>query len=112
MMTATPEIGTLDELKDYLQTAIMLEHATLPADLCAWWSLDDSKPGNDAIAKIIRGIALQEMLHMGLACNLLKAIGGTPKINAPDFVPRFPDYLPGVNLAEPVDLRPLSMERV
>ena len=36
------------------------------------------------------------MLHMGLACNMLASIGGTPKIcNPPEFVPKYPGKLPG-----------------
>ena len=112
VMATIPDITTLDDLKEYLQTAIMLEHATLPPYLCAMWSVQTSTPANNAIVAIIRGIVFQEMLHMGMACNLLLAVGGKPKINTPGFVLQFPDYLPGVQLMEKVDLRPLSMDRV
>jgi hypothetical protein len=29
---------------------------------------------------LIESVALEEMLHMGLVCNMLMAIGGTPQI--------------------------------
>jgi hypothetical protein len=34
------------------------------------------------------------MLHMTIASNILIAIGGHPAINAPDFIPKYPDRLP------------------
>lgn len=82
-------------LQSALETAIELELATLPPYLCAWWSIikdsPDSPPSNKIAADIIFGIILEEMLHMGLACNLLVSIGGKPKITTP----RYPGYLPG-----------------
>jgi hypothetical protein len=78
-------------LKESLQCAVVLEHATLPPYLCAMWSIQDVT--HEAF-DIIRGIVLQEMLHMGLACNLLAAIGGSPEISGPDFVPKYPGPLP------------------
>jgi hypothetical protein len=110
LMTTIPEISTLAELQEYLQTAIALEHYTLPPYLCAMWSLKDGAGSNDQITEILLEIVWQEMLHMALACNLLKAAGGHPRINTA--VPVFPDYLPGVQLSQPVDLRPISKERV
>ena len=32
---------------------------------------------------------------MAIDCNILNAIGGTPKIDDPCFVPRYPGHLPG-----------------
>jgi hypothetical protein len=79
-------------LKEALQNAVRLELATIPPYLCAWWSVvDEGHPAADTI----RGIALEEMLHMGLACNMLNTIGGTPRIDTPDAVPTYPGELPG-----------------
>lgn len=81
-----------DELAFYLQNAIELEHSTIPPYLTALFSL---KPGtNDAIASRIRGIVIEEMLHMCIASNILVAIGGAPAINAARFVPAYPGPLP------------------
>lgn len=64
-------------LKDALQTAIQLEFSTIPLYLCAAWSImDTANPDRHTIL----GIVKDEMLHMGLACNMLSAIGGTPDI--------------------------------
>jgi hypothetical protein len=80
------------ELYPWLQSAIELEHSTIPPYLTAMFSL---KPGaNDPIAQLIRSIVVQEMLHMTIAGNILIAVGGSPSINTPSFVPQYPGPLP------------------
>ena len=80
------------ELYPWLQSAIELEHSTIPPYLTAMFSL---KPGtNDDIARLIRSIVVQEMLHMTIVGNILIAIGGSPSINTPSFVPHYPGPLP------------------
>src|SRR5437870_2800461 len=80
-----------------LQEAIQLEWSTIPPYLCAMWSIKVG-PGipaaNTTTRNEIRGIIDQEMLHMGLACNLLAGIGGTPNIYSENFVPHYPTELP------------------
>ncbi len=47
------------------------------------------------MARSIREIVQEEMLHMALDCNMLAAIGGTPRICRPaTFVPTYPGHLP------------------
>lgn len=76
-----------------LQQAIELEHATIPTYLYALYSL---KPGaNVEAASIVRSVVLEEMTHMALSCNILNALDGSPKIDDPCFVPRYPGKLPG-----------------
>jgi hypothetical protein len=83
---------TGDELGIYLQNAVELEHSTIPPYLTALFSL---RPGtNTEIANHIRGIVIEEMLHMTIAANILIAIGGSPSINRSDFVPKYPGPLP------------------
>ena len=79
-------------LKEALQWAVELEFATIPVYLSGMWSIKTPTPDdpNSAYA-LIRGVVLEEMLHMGLACNMLTAIGGIPQITAPSF----PGPLPG-----------------
>jgi len=80
------------DLHRYLQSAVELEHSTIPPYLTALFSL---KPGtNDSIARMIRSIVVEEMLHLSIAANILVAIGGRPQINTPDFVPKYPGPLP------------------
>lgn len=75
-----------------LQMAIKLEHATLPPYLCAIWSIKNT---GDPVHDTIRKIVVDEMFHMGLACNLLTTIGGTPILHDPQFIPKYPGRLPG-----------------
>lgn len=85
-------IATLADLREHLQWAIQLEHATLPPYLCALYSI---KPGQNLEAfEVIESVFIEEMLHMTLAANLLNAVGGSPVLDAPDFIARYPTYLP------------------
>jgi len=95
----------LDWLKSALQTAAALEHATMPYYLAATYSLEVQ---SYTAYNLLRSVAMEEMVHMAIACNILAALGGTPKIKG--LAPAFPGYgLPGG--AEPdlyVCLAPLS----
>lgn len=101
----------LDGLRTALQAAMELEHATLPPYLYALYSI---RPGfNVAIARTLKSVVLQEMLHLSLCCNVLNAIGGTPLLNGPKFIPSYPGTLPGgVEDGLVVPLAPLSRELV
>lgn len=80
------------DLYEYLQSAIELEHATIPLYLTAVFSI---KPGFNREARaIITSVANQEMLHMSIAANVLNAIGGNPVMDQPGFIPLFPGPLP------------------
>jgi hypothetical protein len=80
-------------LKKTLQAAISLEFATIPPYLCALWSIKNDRHD---VARSIREVIQEEMLHMALACNMLTSLGGTPKICEPTrFVPKYPGKLPG-----------------
>jgi Ferritin-like len=51
------------------------------------------------------------MLHMGLACNMLAGIGGTPNIYSANFAPKYPGPLPGhVNPKLTIGLAGLSKD--
>ncbi|MCE3604734.1 ferritin-like protein [Massilia sp. P8910] len=81
----------LDSLKAGLELAAQLEFATVPPYLVALWSvIDESHP----VARSLRAIVHEEMLHMALANNMLSAIGGTPRLTGPTH-PRYPAALPG-----------------
>ncbi|MEV4443768.1 ferritin-like protein [Streptomyces sp. NPDC049577] len=43
----------------------------------------------------IKEIVFDEMSHLGLACNMLTTIGGTPRLADADVVPKYPGPLPG-----------------
>ena len=91
-----------------LQSAVELEHSTIPPYLYALYSLDADL--NSEIAAILSSVVVEEMLHMTLAANVLNAIGGSPVIDTPTFIPTYPGPLPGgVQSDLTVHLAPFSM---
>jgi rubrerythrin len=98
-------------LRRALQQALMLEHATIPTYLYALYSLQAGRNGE--IRRLITSIVIEEMSHMALAANLLNAIGGSPRIDAPEFLPTYPGPLPGgVEDQLVVGLEPFSLDVV
>jgi len=86
-----PSPRPLELLKQALRVAIRLEFATIPPYLTALWSIiDQAHP----VAKVIRAVAHEEMLHVALLCNFLSALGEQPVL-AGDVVPHYPGSLPG-----------------
>lgn len=88
LMAVPVDSRDLSWLQESLQAAVELEFATLPVYLSGMWSIKDQ---NSEAYKLINSVVLEEMLHMGFACNMLTAVGGTPKIVAPTY----PGHLPG-----------------
>lgn len=86
---------TVAELQSALQLAVELELSTLPPYLCGMWSIDvQGDPGDpDGVARLINSVILEEMLHLGLACNMLVAVGGSPSLGPS--APTYPGPLPG-----------------
>ncbi|MFC7040720.1 ferritin-like domain-containing protein [Nonomuraea rubra] len=85
-------IDTLDSLRQHLQWAIELEHATLPPYLCALYSLDPER--NPDAVEVVGSVFAEEMLHLALAANLLNAVGGRPRLDMPEMLPAHPRRLP------------------
>jgi hypothetical protein len=103
-------IATLKDLQTHLQTAIEVEHATIPPYLCALYSIKDNT--NLEAARIIKSVVLEEMLHMILAANVLNAIGGHPNLRHSDFVPKYPSFLPHSHEDFRVSLEKLSRDAI
>jgi rubrerythrin len=102
---------TPQAVRDALQNAVELEHATIPLYLYGLYSLQQGK--NVAIAEIIESVVVEEMLHMTLASNVLNAVGGSPQIDQPGFIPTYPGPLPGgVQGGLTVSLAPFSMTQL
>jgi hypothetical protein len=80
-------------LRESLQSALELELSTLPVYLSGMWSIKDQ---SGEVYDLIDSVVREEMLHLGFACNMLKAVGGTPKFVAPVY----PGHLPGGVLPE------------
>ena len=107
---ASPKITTVDELHTYLHAAMQLEHATIPPYLTALYSIH---PGTNSDAyHVIRVVVVEEMLHLTLTANILNAVGGTPDLTGPDFVPVYPAALPDGEKDFTVDLQPFSEHAV
>ena len=80
------------DLHALVADAIRLEFSTIPPYLTAMLSLH---PGaNREIWRTIHDVVIDEMLHMTIACNILNALGGSPALLAPGFLPDYPSRLP------------------
>ena len=99
-------MDTLDDLRRHLQWAIELEHATIPPYMCALYSLDPDR--NPEAVQVIGSVLSEEMLHLALAANLLNAVGGTPKLDAPELLPAYPHPLPHGDRSLHIDLLPFG----
>lgn len=66
---------SIEQLRKDLQTALQLEHSTIPPYLTALASIKFSY--NLEIQNILETIVVQEMMHMALAANILNAVGGS-----------------------------------
>ena len=92
LMAVSEDQRDLNWLKSSLQAALELELSTIPPYLCGLWSVKDD---TDPVGNLIRSVVLEEMLHLGLACNLLTAVGGTPRIHDGFKEIVYPGPLPG-----------------
>lgn len=92
LMQVPAEEHGLEWLRQSLQAAIELEFATIPVYLCGLWSIADQ---SGLVHDAIRGVTIDEMFHFGLACNMLTTIGGNPKLNTADAIPKYRGPLPG-----------------
>ncbi|UBU09109.1 ferritin-like domain-containing protein [Nonomuraea gerenzanensis] len=107
-MSREARIGTLDSLREHLQWAIELEHATLPPYLCALYSLDRER--NPEAAAIVGSVFAEEMLHLALAANLLNAVGGRPRLDTPRMLPPHPRRLPHGDRSLELSLAPFGAQ--
>jgi hypothetical protein len=95
MMVSTGE-RDLAWLQRSLQSAVELEFATLPVYLMGMWSIREQE---GEAYRLIKSVLMEEMLHMGLVCNMIVAIGGTPRIVAPVYPGPVPGgVLPGLEV--------------
>lgn len=94
------------KLYTHLQTAIEIELSTIPVYLYTYYSINrqpqttDSLPNGQALATfankaggLLMSVAVEEMLHMSLSSNILRALGGEPKLYCKSPEP-YPTNLP------------------
>lgn len=101
-------IDTWESLCRHLQIAIELEHSTLPPYLCALYSI--AQGTNEQARCVMQSVALEEMLHLTLAANILNAIGGQPVLDDPRLLPSHPTTLPHSNGSVTLSLLPFSKQ--
>jgi hypothetical protein len=84
-----------------LAEACQLEHMIMCQYLFAEWTLKDKSDGltnaqSEAIERwrgVLRGIAIEEMLHLALVANVMSSIGAAPYFGRPNF-PQRSGYFP------------------
>jgi hypothetical protein len=90
-----------------LAEALQLEHMIMCQYLFAEFSLKDGAADGltpeqagavDRWRQKLRGIAIEEMLHMSLVANLMSAIGAAPQFGRPNFPQRSGYFPAGVQL--------------
>jgi hypothetical protein len=82
------QVQNLAQLHKLLRRALLIEHSTIPPYLTALYSIREGT--NAESVQLIRGVLVEEMLHMILAANVLNAVGGEPAVNDPRFIPTYP----------------------
>jgi hypothetical protein len=101
-------VTTREELMFLLCEASELEHLLMCEYLFAAFSLKErveeglTPEQSEAVRRwerVITGVAVQEMLHLAQASNLLTAIGGMPHFRRPNLPQRAKYYPPEVQLA-------------
>ena len=97
-----------EQLIYLLREAAELEHTIMCEYLFAQWSLKRSVGEGVTEQQLerilawdaaIEGVAIQEMLHLALAVNLLCALGAPPHFHRPNFPILAGWYPPGVQIA-------------
>uniref|UniRef100_A0A1X7V109 Iminophenyl-pyruvate dimer synthase domain-containing protein n=1 Tax=Amphimedon queenslandica TaxID=400682 RepID=A0A1X7V109_AMPQE len=102
-----------ENLREQLQIGLKLELATIPIYITSLYSIGDGC--NTQVYKTIRGILMQEMLHLALVGNIINAMnGGHPIIDSPDVAPKYPSVgLPGcVHPSLNVHLKKISIKHI
>jgi hypothetical protein len=103
MSVAEPKlvVAHREDLWWLLAEACQLEHMIMCQYLFAEWTLKDKSDGltdeqSEAIERwrgVLRGIAIEEMLHLALVANVMSSIGAAPYFGRPNF-PQRSGYFP------------------
>jgi hypothetical protein len=114
MSVAEPKVVVAhrEDLWWLLAEACQLEHMIMCQYLFAEWTLKDKSDGltdeqSEAIERwrsVLRGIAIEEMLHLALVANVMSSIGAAPYFGRPNFPQRSGYFPAGIQL----DLMPFG----
>ncbi|MEP7123411.1 MAG: ferritin-like domain-containing protein [Byssovorax sp.] len=81
-------------LRTHIQRAVELELFTIPAYLCAYYSIRQAaSPAAQAAADALFAIANQEMMHLEQACKVAHALGQAPRLTG-GAAPSYPHRVP------------------
>lgn len=78
-------------LRQHLRWALRVELSAIPPYLFAMYSIVDKESHG---YKLLKSIAVEEMLHVSLAANLLTAVGGVPVFYNPAAMVTYPLQVP------------------
>ncbi|WP_286829548.1 MULTISPECIES: ferritin-like domain-containing protein [Kordiimonas] len=116
----------LSDLTEHLKVAVKIELATLPIYLYTYYSINRTPEGfpstnvtrfADEAGGLIMSVAVEEMLHMSLASNILDSLGQDPELYGNSPWP-YPANLPGHTYLGPdgkamqIPLAPFSLEQM
>ncbi|OBZ79329.1 hypothetical protein A0H81_00194 [Grifola frondosa] len=89
-----PQKWTKDVLIQHMQSAMQVELSTIPLYICALNSIipDNGGPSSNARVSIL-AVVEQEMLHLSLAGNMLRALGGKQALYDKGFMPTYPSKI-------------------
>ncbi|KIK63443.1 hypothetical protein GYMLUDRAFT_241920 [Collybiopsis luxurians FD-317 M1] len=112
-----PEPGkwTKEILIDHIKTGMFIELSVIPIYLCAIYSIK-LEPGDDssswpATARLrILSVVEQEMLHLSLAGNMLRALNGTQTLYNKEYIPTYPSTILYDDI--PMELRPADKQNL
>lgn len=90
-------------VQDHARDAVAIELYTVPFYTTVMTSIKDKK---SEAYKILRGILIEEMMHMQLAANLCVALDTTPRMRPPSYTGDIPFLKPGVVIN--ADMEPLN----
>ena len=84
-----PAHWTREDLHQHLQHAVDVEFWTIPLYLTALYSIQGLKGLQPSAypdaAKLVQSVAIQEMLHLELICNISNALGHAPRFHPPRY---------------------------
>ena len=111
------DLYTIKNFVIHLRWAMQLELTTIPAYLSAMYALKDSEIAQIArddtltpltvyqqrasrARKLIKSVAIEEMLHLCLVANVISALGATPRFYDVRLVPEYPTVIPLQHLTQ------------
>jgi len=105
-------IDTVEDLQAHLQVACVLEWGTIPLYLFGRYGLLPGDYAGLGPSKLIASVVQEEMLHLALAGNMLKAVGGTPLLYSAQPFPIYPVEMPHHSNHFVLTLYPADFEQI